>query len=34
MKPADESFNRMMVILLATLLAAGVLGVVGLAPPS
>ncbi len=28
MKPADESFDRMMVILLATLLAAGVLGVV------
>ena len=27
MKPADESFNRMMVILLVTLLAAGVLGV-------
>jgi PAS domain S-box-containing protein len=27
MKPADESFNRMMSILLATLLAAGVLGV-------
>ena len=27
MKPADESFNRMMGILLATLLAAGVLGV-------
>jgi PAS domain S-box-containing protein len=27
MKPADESFNRMMIILLATLLAAGVFGV-------
>jgi two-component system sensor histidine kinase/response regulator len=27
MKPADESFNRMMGILVATLLAAGVLGV-------
>jgi PAS domain S-box-containing protein len=27
MKPADESFNRMMGILIATLLAAGVLGV-------
>ena len=27
MKPADESFNRMMFILLATLLAAGVFGV-------
>ena len=27
MQPADESFNRMMVILLVTLLAAGVLGV-------
>jgi nitrogen fixation/metabolism regulation signal transduction histidine kinase len=27
MKPADESFNRMMAILLPTLLAAGVLGV-------
>jgi PAS domain-containing protein len=27
MKPADESFNRMMFILLATLLGAGVLGV-------
>jgi hypothetical protein len=27
MKPADESFNRMMGILLATLLAVGVLGV-------
>jgi signal transduction histidine kinase/DNA-binding response OmpR family regulator/HAMP domain-containing protein len=27
MKPADESFNRMMGILLATLLAAGVIGV-------
>jgi two-component system, sensor histidine kinase and response regulator len=27
MRPADESFNRMMGILLATLLAAGVLGV-------
>jgi PAS domain S-box-containing protein len=27
MKPADESFNRMMFILLATLLVAGVLGV-------
>jgi PAS domain S-box-containing protein len=27
MKPADESFNRMMVILLATLSAAGLLGV-------
>jgi PAS domain S-box-containing protein len=27
MKPADESFNRMMFILLATLLGAGILGV-------
>ena len=27
MKPADDSFNRMMGILLATLLGAGVLGV-------
>ncbi len=27
MQPADESFNRMMGILLATLLAAGVIGV-------